>query len=565
LNWSRVLRGRWRMARNTLLGGGRRARAAGHARRPLLGGALAVVLAALVCAGLTGLFGQLAVAGADAREASAAMAFVLTAALLGMLVFDLNEVVSTLIVDSDLELLRRAPIPAGTLFLLKLTDALPRTSLLLLVLAVPATVAYHLSYPLPVWAWLVFPLQLLALWAIPLGIGAAAAVRLLRHVPPRHAREALGLLSTITLFVIWLANSFLLPRLADTSHDPLARLRGALDGSAAAYRFSPGRWAAEALAAAAAGSKRDAAMATMVLLGGAALALVVAAWVASRHLEAAQSAIAGGGAGRGAGARPGAARRGARAAAAARDGAIGNTGDASASLHAPRAFLIAVLARDARLFARDWAVLGDVLATAILWTLLPLLGAPLYHASSHELARAMLLGLTVGLGYEVGARALPLERQGIAWIRLGPVAPARWVGARFTGAALLSVPLMALAAGSMAVTLGLNAREVAETLCVALPALGLALSVGLWTGAVFGRSGWSNPRAMLTVTGRAAATLLLLLQAAAWLALSAAAETRRESLPPGIALWGPALVAALLAIVPLRAAAARLAEREWNG
>jgi hypothetical protein len=124
---------------------------------------------------------------------------------------------------------------------------------------------------------------------------------------------------------------------------------------------------------------------------------------------------------------------------------------------------------------------------------------------------------------------------------------------------------MALAAISMAVTLGLGVIETLEVLCIALPALGLALSVGIWTGVVFGQSGWTNPRAMLTVTGRAAATLLLLLQAAAWLALAAFAEAAHETLPPGIALWAPTLLAALLAIVPLRAASARLAERDWTG
>src|SRR2546425_8576004 len=204
MNWAGVARGRWRLAVNTLF---RERRAAGKPRRELWAVALAVLLGAMVCVGLAALFGQLAASGATASEAGGALALVLTAALIGLLVFDLHEVVATLIADSDLELLRRAPISRLALFALKLVDALPRTSLLLVVLAVPAVVAYHAFYPLPIWAWLALPFELLVLWLIPLSVGIAASILILTLVPARRASEALGLLSTLTLFVLWLVNS----------------------------------------------------------------------------------------------------------------------------------------------------------------------------------------------------------------------------------------------------------------------------------------------------------------------------------------------------------------------
>ena len=120
-------------------------------------------------------------------------------------------------------------------------------------------------------------------------------------------------------------------------------------------------------------------------------------------------------------------------------------------------------ARDARLFTRDWTLLGDVLTAAALWTLIPLVGAPLHPSSSAALARAMLLALTVGLGYEVAARSLPFERQGLAWVRLAPIPAGRWVAAKLTGAFILSLPIMLVAVASLALAVNRPARARAET------------------------------------------------------------------------------------------------------
>ena len=47
---------------------------------------------------------------------------------------------------------------------------------------------------------------------------------------------------------------------------------------------------------------------------------------------------------------------------------------------------------------------------------------------------------------------------------------------------------------------------------------GIALAIGLWTGAAHANLEWTHPRAMLTLTGRTLATLLLLAQAVGWFA-----------------------------------------------
>ena len=152
---SGVIHGRLRLARNLLW-----PRAARRRARPraLIGVVLAAAFAVFVFGSVAALFVELDSIGLGAAEAGAALALVFAAAVAGLLVFDLHYAVSALLLDSDLELLRRAPLTPGSLLLLKLADSLPRTSGLIAVLALPAALAFALSHPLPAWAWLLLPL-----------------------------------------------------------------------------------------------------------------------------------------------------------------------------------------------------------------------------------------------------------------------------------------------------------------------------------------------------------------------------------------------------------------------
>jgi len=200
-----------------------------------------------------------------------------------------------------------------------------------------------------------------------------------------------------------------------------------------------------------------------------------------------------------------------------------------------------VVVRDLRLFLRDWTVLGDILTAAALWTLLPVLSARLITATPGLMVRAMLIALTVGLGYEIAARSVPFERRAIVWARLAPVSPQRWVWAKWLATAALALPVFLVAVLTLAVAVPLPPGEWAGTLVIGLSALASALSLGLLTGLVFGDPDWTNPRAMLTVSGRIVATGLLLTQAVGWLGWSALTWLR-----PG--LGGPAGLAVPVAI-----------------
>jgi hypothetical protein len=274
-------------------------------------------------------------------------------------------------------------------------------------------------------------------------------------------------------------------------------------------------------------------------LAAAALAMAAAAASAARHLEGAFANLHGT-----AGRRP---RRRTANSRRAWGGAMG-----------------ALLVRDARLFVRDWTVMSDVFTGAALWTLLPLVGAPLHAAAPVTLTRAMILALTVGLGYEVGARAVPFERSGLALTRLTPLPAARWVMAKLVGGALVCLPLLGVAVLALALTFHLPAFRWLEVFSAAIAALAVSTSLGIWIGLEFGDPTWTNPRAMLTLTGRLTASTLLIGQAGLWLAVLESAERWRPELPAGLFLWGPPLAAALICVPLLAVARVRFERFEWR-
>jgi putative ABC exporter len=528
VNLAGVARGRWRLARNTLLPRGRGRRPAA----PLIGLGIAVVFTALAYFAFTAMFEELAASGGPAAT-QGALALIAAGAMAAMLVFDLHHAVAALLLDSDLELLRRAPLGPGTLLVIKLIDSLPRTAAVPLVLVAPATAAYATAHPLPAGAWPMFPLLMAGLWAFPLGIGTALALALVRRVPAARAREALGLVSTLVLTLLWLANSFLLPRLAGESELSRHAAR-VLAPPTWIIAVSPPYWFAAAVAAGADHRAAEAARWTALLAAAGVLALGLAGLSAARHLEGAFANLG-----------PSARRR------------------AAAPRFRGGGAVRALVWRDWRLFVRDWTVLGDVFTGAALWMLLPLVGAPLHHAAPATLARAMLLALTVGLGYEVGGRAVPFERAGLALTRISPLPAGRWVLGKLIGGAALSLPLLGIAIMALGFTVELAPSRWIEIGLAALGALLVSLAIGIWIGLEFGDPTWTNPRAMLTLTGRLAAAGLLIGQAGTWLVVLEVAERMRASLPAGALVWGPMGLAAL-AIVPTLAVVRRRFERlEW--
>jgi len=529
------------MWHHALLARGQAAPGRARARPPLVALVLVIAMSVVATFGLRVVFDVFAAAGATTGELARVLGLALTAAFAALVLFDLDAAAATLLVDRDLSLLRRAPVSTRAIVGLKLIDALPRTGVPLATLAVPALVAFALSCPLPPAAWLLIPVLVVLLWILAMGAGVAVVLPLLAAAPPRRAREALSLVATLTLTLVWLFNALALPRLAEFDRDVLDQARAMLERPGWLIALSPGSHAALAVRALHERDVRTLAGELGLLVGLAAaacgLALAAAAAILPRVLE--------------------------RVSAPSLHEAVAmprvRSGDP------PRGLVRAVFLRDLRLFTRDWTMLADVLTAAVLWTLLPWISRIALHAGDAPLARAMISTLAVGLGYEIAARALPLERRGIQWMSLAPVAPRRWLLAKLATVWALAAPLVALAAITLSGVFHLTGSARVGLLAVGISALALSTGVGLWTGSTFGDFHWTYPRAMLTTPGRLVAAGLMIAQIVFWLGFGIASGVAEDLGLRRALEWGPVAAAPALALIPLGLTWARIARRgSWS-
>lgn len=494
-------------------------------RRLRLREGAATLLLSLLLAGMLGwtldaYFVQLAANGVGAGEAAVALGWIFSVAITALVVLDLHHVFAAMIAGPDLDLLRLAPLSRRDLSLLLLLDAVPHALPPMLSLALPAALAFQHAYGAASPA--TTALALLALFTAPVAIGLALALPIARLVPPRLMSETLGLLSTVTLVLAWLANSFLLPHVIPEyggASDVLVTLTRALPECPA---WSPAEWAARAMA-----GGEGAGRATVALAISLAAACAIAWASAWLHVETAR-------------------RRG-NASERARVVADGPVRIGASTLGA-------FLRRDWRLLQREWGVATDIALTAILWSLLPLVGTPMIPLDAASLGGAILLMLAVGLGHEIGSRALALERTGIAWAALSPLGPWGWIRARFLGAMVAGSAVL-LAAGTVALaTLSLEFTVAARCLMWGMLALPVATATGLWVGALFADPDWSHPRAMLRVPGRLLSALVMIVQTTGWIVLS---QNSLEA-PSQMALAGAAVAVTLAVPILLLAAGSAL-------
>ena len=134
----------------------------------------------------------------------------LTFVLLGVLITGLNQAVRALFLSGDLERLVVAPVRTRSIMVAKLLSRLPGNVSLLLVIAVPALIAYGIGAGAgPVY----YVLGLLLLLLAPLfglGLGALLALVLVRLMPPNRLNEMLA--ASYALFGILFALVAQLPR-----------------------------------------------------------------------------------------------------------------------------------------------------------------------------------------------------------------------------------------------------------------------------------------------------------------------------------------------------------------
>jgi len=473
MNVAAVLRARWLGTRRALWFRGR-------PRRGMVGIVLALLMAGTFAATFWVIFGALETAHAPSEARALVLGWAFTFAFVLLALGDLLTVVSAAATAPDLERLLAAPLRPRELLLLKFVETLPRTLGAVAAIALPAAICFASASDGVRPA--AFVVALATVWAVPLGLGTALAIPLLRVAPAARLRESVAVLATLAFLGGWLANTFWMPRLLVTT-DVAARLRTLPLLPA----WSPATWAADALARP--GERGLEAFAACIAASLGALALAFG--VAERMLTRLQP-----------GAAPAA-------------GTIVRGGSRRA-----RTLTGALLRRDVALFTRDWPVLLDLAARLLLWTLLPLAVLPLTPMPTSELVRDMLVALTLSLGNDIGTRALPLERHALAWARLSPVGGARWVLRRALGVAGLAAGILLAGAALAGAALRLTPPAILDAFLFALPAGATALGSGLLLGALLADPEWRDPRAMLGPGGRTLAALVMLTQGGAWVAAS---------------------------------------------
>ena len=496
MNLRGVLLCRARLMRNLLLPRGLGPAARGLAS-PLASLAFVAImtwiLAQLMAAVLSSGESRLGLAPA---EVGALVALAIDLALLLFFVVDLETAVSVLILDRDLDLLRRAPLSPSAILAIKLVDALPRTAMVFATVMLPALIAFVATRPFSPGSWLALPLVFLLLWSIPVAIGTALSLGVIARVPARLARESLGLVSSLAISGLWLANVLMLQRAETPGESELdARFHAFIASTIPVLERTPGGWAVALLDGVPGGEVAGG----LALVLAAATSVALLALAASRHLAAVLVAAR----------TP-----------------VAHARRIPLRLKGGRGpFVVAMLRRDVRFYLRDWKTLGDLLFGTAVWVSMPLLVGPLRTLPTPRVARSMLVTLAIGLGVEIASRSLPLERRAVAWSRLSPLPAGRWVTARLATAALVALAVLAVVGALFGWQARMGLDDWLQTVAVIVPALTLAVASGLWLGAAFGDPDWIRPGQVLSIGGRLVSFLLMIAQTAGWLFVTLAMET----------------------------------------
>lgn len=116
----------------------------------------------------------------------------LTALTLLMLLTSFGVALGTLFLANDLELLMTAPVSRRAVFLSKMVDSMIPNYGILLIMALPALLAFGIGQGWGPLYFLLIPVTLVVLPLLPAGLGALLVLLVARVAPVRRVREILG-------------------------------------------------------------------------------------------------------------------------------------------------------------------------------------------------------------------------------------------------------------------------------------------------------------------------------------------------------------------------------------
>jgi ABC-2 type transport system permease protein len=423
---------------------------------------------------------------ADPAPLLAALPAVALFGALTLLVFSsFGSLLSALFLARDLDALLVAPVPMRAVFVVKFFGGLSVQYLILLVLLGPALLAYGHGMGYGPLYQLSAALALLLSPLLPAGLAALLVMVVVRVMPPRRAREIVGVLGGLLAFgfsALTQIGAVLAPRSADP--DALATLL------AADNPLLPSSWAGRALIAAGEGR-----LPQLALYGGgflaASIAVFAACLVAAEQLYyAGWSGLANDG-GRVRRRRTAGLWRFARPA-----------GPLGALLPAQSA---AILAKDLRLFTRDLRNLQALifpLALSAIWVVQLVTGPtrppdpdlPAWAAELRDLGGAgIVFFICVSVSGALAGGGVSREGKAYWLLKLAPVSPWRLLLGKlalaFLPFPLLGAPLLI----GLGLARGLGpATLIQQAALIMLCGLGSA-AIGVGLGAAFPRLNWEHP------------------------------------------------------------------------
>ena len=190
---------------------------------------------------------------------------VLFGALVLLILTSFGNLLASLYLSGDMDMLLVAPVPMRAVFIVKFFSGLVIPYIVLFVLLGPALLGFGqgLGYG---WAYYLSVIVVLALFPLlPVGLGALLVMAVVRVIPARRAREIVGLIGGLVGAAWWILSQFsreIAPRMATVNTlDNLSRLN---------IPILPSAWAGHALLAAGQGE-----WLTLLVYGGLYVALSI--------------------------------------------------------------------------------------------------------------------------------------------------------------------------------------------------------------------------------------------------------------------------------------------------
>jgi ABC-2 type transport system permease protein len=195
----------------------------------------------------------------------------------------ITTAITTLYASDDLNFLLSQPIQAWRVFAVKLAETYQNAAGVPALLTLPIIVGLGAYWNAPIWYYALSALAALIVYALPVGLGAATAVVLMRFAPAGRVREvATGLGVVLSASLVYFIRAARPEDLLKQLQDPNAFDTLLQQFAAPSNPFLPPSWAARVIWD---GARGDFAYSFFTLVGLALIVLLAAGWLAAKAYQ----------------------------------------------------------------------------------------------------------------------------------------------------------------------------------------------------------------------------------------------------------------------------------------